>query len=106
MTNNEKSATFIGWKPYEQDFVHGAIWRDEDGIRAPDMSKPENYMRALVEQIVSLEHDYEGWHCSLARLMPEDSKVPVIPDWHETAGQAVISAFARLYDAENGTNER
>ena len=48
LTDNELAATLIGWKPDGQDVsipgrIYGAKWL----VNAPDMSKPENWWRAL-----------------------------------------------------------
>jgi|SRR5579862_3339731 len=116
MNDNEKAATFIGWREGQL----GGLCRFDDSNRvcqlgtkhcyfdhskypepAPDMSDPRNYMKALDSQMSELVRDYEGWHCDLTKLWRDEEGTVVVKRWHKTAGEAVISALAALYDAEH-----
>ncbi len=115
MTDNEKAATFIGWKPGERCNTEGIAWLDcphkqfkyhYDGgdtlgvcveiephdIPAPDMTDPGNYMKAL-EKIDPLK-----WKWNLAR------DYCIIDDWEgnlEFEGRTPVEALAALYDVEH-----
>lgn len=113
LNENEKAATYIGWKPgqpsdcrfddsdrycrngTEHCYIDHAIATKA----APDMSRPDNYMRALDREMCELSRDYDGWQLDLARL-----KAPAI--WYSTAGEAIIKALAALYDAEHPQPDR
>lgn len=88
MTNNEKAATFVGWKisclthgnfpnckPHCIDRVHSV---------APDMADPHNYMRAL-ESCDRWYKDYKGeWEAKIDNLCG--------------VGQTPVEVLADLYD--------
>lgn len=105
MTDNEKAAHFIGWKPFE-DMVVCRCTEERDyhpvekvAIPAPDMSDPRNYMKAL-------EADLEGWRANIDT--PEGLRGIWLGRqggvWAYGAGldfaAAVVKALAALYDAE------
>jgi hypothetical protein len=85
MTENEKAATFIGWK--RGDFRY-ETWPWD----APDMSRPENYMRAV------------GKLLEVGRTVCFTPKYGVIiHDDHGlnlAEGKDCRAALAALYDAE------
>jgi hypothetical protein len=121
MTDNEKAATFIGWregtmckapkKPVD-DREFGDVWcpscnevfgcGDHDVV-CPDMSDPRNYMKALTDDksfaSLALTRDWhnEGWRCELHI----NNWTPAIQRDRKTAGEAVVAALAALYDAEH-----
>lgn len=120
MTDNEKAATFIGWKPGQRcggcdarmmdhgfeniDAETGEPFGRAHTIDAPDMSDPRNYMKAL-EGLSE-----RGWLWFVANHA--DGKIQMKiwkPAHHPTADQAaqlkparevVVVALAALYDAE------
>jgi len=105
MTNNEKAATFIGWRHKECSICETA-WSPETvqisvhmpmcSVRAPDMSKPENYMRALqalpADLMWNLGIDPYGYpYCNIMSRMygVQDTR---------GRGHSVMDALAALYD--------
>lgn len=90
MTANEKAATFIGWYA---------------GLPIPDMSKPDNYMRAFETvdsksyRALSLD-DGGSWGCELwvsfHRNVYEEGATPA---------EAVINALVAFYDAKHVEEE-
>ncbi len=106
MTDNEKAATFIGWKPGQ--ICHGCVARmidhgfaglDIEGlpkgtgheIDAPDMALPQHYMRALDElpDAIGWEVRREVWgprSCTIGGMLRQPS---------------VVEALALLYDTEH-----
>lgn len=110
MTNNEKAATSIGWRPktpcFNQSLDNESCSACGTGIgmvagprvpphyvAAPDMSKPENYMRALE----GLPRDYE-W----ALFRGECRIREVSRLWAMASrGATPAAALAALYDAEH-----
>jgi hypothetical protein len=114
MTANEKAATFIGWKPgmtckEALDFSNskrGMHWHE-----APDMSRPENYMKVL-EALrnrgfiwVMVYANANGDHGIEIRLKEPFSSHShrTVVDYHgaNDMGRAMIAAFAKLYDYEH-----
>jgi len=109
MTDNEKAATFVGWRPNAPCTDHPSITRVVatehctlsammvHDVLAPDMSKPENYMRAL-ESLNNYEMSRdERLGCAVA-----------IPDFGHAEGrtfttmaEAAVAALAALYAAEH-----
>jgi len=97
MTENEKAATFIGWKP---DDCHCALKPGAHGHFCPDMSRPENYMRALTcGRMVSwgLKYDAsrDGLICELRSA--RDAEIQVAG----SSSHVVVLALAALYDQEH-----
>lgn len=119
MTENQKAATFIGWGhcaagSWDWDkarltftcLLCGRV--DPDGKHAPepDMSKPENYMRA-VESVVQANRfwsvilDVSTHECIFEEdAMPIKRPVKDIRCEGHDMGDAVVKALAALYDAE------
>ena len=78
MNNNEKAATYIGWKPDQQcGNTHSYNWWCEEcgwrpvypekfhihSIPAPDMNLPSNYMKAEVEwEIDTYQCTWSAYH--------------------------------------------
>ena len=96
MTNNEKAATYIGWREWCSNFD---CW-----IRhpAPDMTRPENYMRALEMLPASLtwtmgRDPRGGYYC---RIMGSMYGV------QDTKGEGInpVEALAALYDKEHAND--
>lgn len=99
MTENEKAATFIGWRPGEVcesemgcpewDMDQSSVFHRDHLVAAPDMSDPRNYTKAL-----------EGlwWE----RAMNGRWKVLRSGKAHGF-GHTPQKALAALYDAERGT---
>ena len=103
MTDNEKAATFIGWTDgeftciYHEPCPSDCRERKRKPLGAPDMSKPENYMRALnalpVELTWMIYRDAEGDHeTRIDRFKPT-----VI------IGRTPLEALAALYDTQART---
>ena len=107
MTENERAATFIGWKPgmvhrlVSMGITTVSVLCDADDPRAqpleaPDMSDPCNYMRALE----GLPHN-TCWSidCVVPRVR--------VRIWNRAgmfvSGGNAREALAALWDAENGT---
>jgi hypothetical protein len=104
LTDNQKSATFIGWVPG----VHGTL--------SPDMADPRNYMKAL-EALETRGYDYQiNFHRPSEHLDVAISHYIQIGHgyWHDggikdilgdgdgaTLAAAVVKALAALYDAEH-----
>ena len=120
LTNNEKAATFIGWKSprlcrgTKRDRICGTHQRGDEhhiagtNLFAPDMRKPGNYMRAL-EALPDNRwpdmclHENRHWRCSIWNQWNNDIGSHAIY-WGgdgETCGEAVVKALAALYDAEH-----
>jgi len=109
MTDNEKAATFIGWKP---GMVHRAVSMgittvsvpcDADDPRAhpleaPDMSRPENYMKAAREvyRMLFVEDDARLTAFQRSGLMDIIETV-----LYEDAPTSLIAWLAGFYDAEH-----
>lgn len=126
MTFNEKAATFIGWESGRRLFcpkcAQNALMQsqrenvglkresapnrcphDETLIGAPDMNKPENYMKALENlklETVNLYSEFIGegkdsfaWCCEIGNSNSY---------WAESAGEAVVVALAYFYDFQHG----
>ena len=105
MTENEKAATWLGWKP--TDF---ACWVHADDEKcddpscegrwkkpALDMSDPRNYMKALE----SFGPEYLWFVAREYTRIVRTAKVFAIPAGYE--GPTPRAALAALWDAENGT---
>jgi hypothetical protein len=101
VTDNEKAATFIGWKPElepaQPSYPNLKLYHPYRGyMPAPDMSDPRNYMKALEESNVHYQirggpdkqWDRQVW------LQRNDNSV-------EIERFTVVEALAALYDAEN-----
>ena len=107
LTENEKAATFIGWKDRERclapkkpvdDREFGDVWcpscnevygcGDHD-VKCPDMSDLRNYMKALEGNGIKWAHQLDGpWYVSKSNGSCGD-------------GATVGKALAALYDAEH-----
>lgn len=122
MTPNEKAATFIGWEPHTgKTTLTRGIFHNASGVRvnctcgerpflagsanmkcladteAPDMRKPENYMRALESVYHTLYDPADPRLSAFAR----DSLMSAIERMLEERNpQFVIEYLASLYDAE------
>lgn len=134
MTDNEKAATFIGWKPdcrgCEKSWEHLDYFngRKSNEIRhhdAPDMSRPDNYMKALEavrdKGYVWALGGQPEWLVQASRdRHPDgrgDERIHTVAFWgyrHENlakeaygnsddgnAAKAIGKALAALYDAEH-----
>jgi hypothetical protein len=130
MTDNEKAATYLDWKPETKctapckpvdDHEFGDVWcpvcKEVFGcgnhdVKCPDMSKPENYMRAL-EVLLSVPHPM-SWPTYVDFPCPARDNGKYIAPWGCTIrhryhvrgfgtilGEAAINALAALYDAEH-----
>jgi hypothetical protein len=115
MTDDEKAATFIGWdlnqlcvapmKPIDgcADWwcaVCNYAGGSRHDTKCPDMSKPENYMRALeARDWYSLDKG-DNFRCAVASgddLISRYSK--------NSMAAAIVEALAALYDAEHPETE-
>jgi len=100
MTDNEKAATFIGWKPQIGTIVTGATgpYVQQWEYAAPDMADPRNYMKALE----GLAPQYI-WH--LGRYIQGGRYCRILMDekhpFQTIEKRTVIEALAALYDAEH-----
>ncbi len=91
MTDNEKAATFIGWKWHAHRRDGGCIRQDFSvGCDLPDMSDPRNYMKALVS-CAKLEPTL---YCHLGAWSVD------INLWRQTPAEAIVAFLAALYDAD------
>lgn len=122
MTDNEKAATFIGWREgaVYTECTHVTVDNVEYGCPtcihshpAPNMTRPENYMRAW-EAVHSgdLYADVCFGTCAEGYFVRvgDDYTAKGIDDEHydqpievseRTLGEAMVSALAALYDAEH-----
>ena len=121
MTDKEKAATYVGWIPerpcQHRERYDGSLWgngvlqcsvcycrigldRCEHVDRAPDMGRPENYIRAL-EHLHARGSGYLQWGngCFMATNL-EDGKDVYGPN-KPTIAEAVVGFLAVLYDAEH-----
>jgi len=117
MTENEKAATFIGWKP---DDCHCALKPGAHGHFCPDMSRPENYMRALETDAIRNRGDWRIQYLTARAELPahfscyinyqtrysrqrykSNHYVCDAQGRGATVGQAIIAALAALYDQEH-----
>jgi len=114
MTENEKAATFIGWYPgqiceicaltdgcYDCDLEIGTHIR-----KVPDMSRPENYMRALEGGDFGYEMIYDPqlgdaawWSVDIYR--DHRGNRVALGESRIGRGDSVIQALAKLYDKEH-----
>ena len=126
MTPNEKAATFIGWDPTWRipPEGHRLYGRSGEPMQRrdpePDMSKPENYMRALeaLSEVelskdddetfplcFSMEHDSHYCATFSIRLWNTGGGINERPInvWGHgpTCGRAAVKVLAALYDAEH-----
>ena len=125
MNDNEKAASFIGWRECpnpEHNWIYSCDSHlfhcygcgREDSIfarihlPAPDMNKPENYMRALEAsgRQFAVERKYPAtrdkglaYACEITTNGHD-----AFACWYQTAAQAVVKALASLYDAEHKEN--
>ena len=98
LTANDKAATFVGWEPVKFDYIHGFV-RGKDKMRSPDMTRPENYMRAL-EAINKRTHHGPivllirngKWCVELYKVLSDEFCVSLMEP---------VEALATLYDKEN-----
>jgi hypothetical protein len=105
MTDNEKAATFIGWREgvrctaervWGTDACcdgHSAGGKKPHDIPAPDMSDPRNYMKALHELPV-----WFRWEVTRDDCM-------VTTDKGQYIEPTPVAALAALYDAEHANQE-
>jgi hypothetical protein len=100
MNENEKAATFIGWRPtdffcpYHGDGCLEPECEDRRKVPAPDMSRPRNYMKALE----GLIQKYGAIQVTLVSGWVGIST----PGWERVAnGDTWLDALAALYDAEH-----
>lgn len=109
LTPNEKAATYIGWPDYAQLENLDDGWQP---CKAPDMSEPANYMKALESiplgscryEDPSFEFSYENdQHLWEFRIF-ENGEVTRLrmQTKSRTLGGAIVAALAALYDAEHG----
>lgn len=108
MTPNQKAATYVGWSPCngqvpcdrlshekpipDSETFHGcSIWTHD----APDMSRPENYMRALS---TALE---KGWDWSIGNSRKNGPRTYIMKQGDRFIEKATpVEALTALYDAE------
>jgi hypothetical protein len=98
MTENDKAATFIGWKPGQRCerwyTLQSGSWcydhktKDAHDLPAPDMSDPRNYMKALEA-------------CDDWQLAKENQMIWVERGDCRKYGITPRKALAALYDAEH-----
>jgi hypothetical protein len=95
MTDNEKAATFIGWKPSRTPGVANSP--------APDMSDPRNYMKAL-EAVSAAGYNItleDRWQLTIDKEMPEGQEHFVVYKLSLQQHNVFVMALAALYDAEH-----
>lgn len=110
MTENEKAATFVGWKP-------GMLTTRRGELPAPDMTQPENWTRAL-ETVRKLGYEWSlGGRPSLERYGLKDARLITGAIWamgrpdlcKESYGDSnrpgdiggtVVKMLANLYDQQ------
>lgn len=127
MTDNEKAATFIGWKPDAKCHIGLATcshidqpWFDpetedskrwlkvggehppfaEHSISAPDMADPRNYMKAFAA--ISARGLYVYIHIYKAVGGPHYTGVWIKPEWKEADGEDGPDAIGRAMNADAG----
>lgn len=99
MTDNEKAATFIGWKPntlcYLSDndgfcVIHNTMLQFGVGhiLAAPNITDPRNYMKAL-ENIAQTHPHFDDFEAAFVRTIINRD------------GSEMVTALAALYDAEH-----
>ena len=110
MTENEKASTFIGWKPKtwckkcemidaNKHAELAAKFKVGHYVPAPDMTLPNNYMKALEAM--------DRWAASnTGRKRPTSSSWYVERDGIEIDRPTPVAALAALYDAEHPTESR
>jgi hypothetical protein len=129
MTNNEKAATFIGWKPntpcpYKElptDWFSKCLCGTAEETNlgnlpdhfepAPDMSKPENYMKlwhTFADNdkywILQLETN-KGLHPTKRfKLWIEDIGTQLLTNCYavDNIGEGIIKVFSHFYESING----
>lgn len=111
MTENEKAATYIGWKPKTWCGECEIIGKNKHAdlkakfnlghyVPAPDMSLPNNYMKALE----GLPPEW-GWTVNRG---PRGNFTVRIWDVMYGKGEScrsAVEALAALWDAENGSKD-
>lgn len=117
MTDNEKASTFIGWSLdmkcaadcrlgshlYGYESIHDGDHLPPNLIPAPDMSRPENYMRAL-DNLTA-----DGWLWYISNHADKSVQTGIWrPDQHAVklsprtdVWRSVVGTLAALYDAEH-----
>lgn len=115
MTENEKAATFLGWKAGSICSGHRAFCTCGFGhnqpllIRSPDMTDPRNYMKALQAAAgripfvwICIDGNGAG-SCHIEACAPEivHQSAPTIMCEGDDLALEVIKALAALYDAEH-----
>lgn len=113
MTDNEKAATFIGWKPFAQS--SWGEWADERGNVAPDMGDPRNYMKAWHSfypnrpyQRIIVETNTGIWPTWRFKVWIESTMgdgrltncYPV-----DEIGRGIVKALAALYNTEHSNED-
>ena len=119
LTENERAATFIGWRPDLQADVCelcGAVSSDvperfrfehnfrlNTAVAAPDLTDPRNYMKAL--------ESLDGFILGIQQKTKFVQKVGILKDNYplqisserpdRTLGDLVISFLSEIYDAEH-----
>ena len=115
MTDNDKAATYIGWKEGEKcqrrhnEFMDrcscGAdVELDErHDAAAPDMADPRNYMKALEGLPAAYQYDVARRDgktvCMIWRSDRSDNDIECRQYIHEAS--VPVAALAALYDAEH-----
>ena len=118
MTDNEKAATYIGWRPNQpcKCGLRNPMTGDQyDHYKdAPDMTKPENYMAAVRRKAVEDDLEFEfcrdgdtttgkdAWYCHVSNL----GSVIVEGKDENDLSLAILKALAALYDAGFGERKR
>lgn len=131
MTDNETAATFIRWKPCSMIEVHRNGWHcqthmemgcyfsavgvqvDCGRLGAPDMHRPDNYMRALEavaerDLFVTISiykasggPQYTRVTIQRGQLPDEAEEPPLGQGQSPEAGRSAITALAALYNKEH-----
>lgn len=111
LTDNDKSAHFVGWAAHHYDYVHH-FWRDENDQRAPDLSDPRNWVKAL-ENLNSagwlwfIANHVDGsiqmkiWRPGTISWRPGEIPLSRLPAAIKPIGGIVREALAGIYDAEH-----
>lgn len=97
MTDNEKAATFIGWVGACDEHPWSG---DVRCSKAPDMSKPENYMRAL-DRLHQRGAGFVQWGNGCFATFNDEDGTDHTGPIKETIAEAVVAFLVALYDAEH-----